>query len=96
MNQITHWLDSSNVYGSGDSEARRLRTFQGGKLRSERGLNGAEMLPDNGENDCKGNSRRCFLAGKFIEKIIRVTLIFLHFVTISIHILHITIHFQVT
>ena len=63
MNQITHWLDSSNVYGSGNSDARNLRSFRGGRLRSERGLNGAEMLPDNGENDCKGNSRRCFLAG---------------------------------
>ena len=63
MNQITHWLDSSNVYGSGNEEARRLRTFQGGRLRSERSFNGAELLPDSGENDCKGNSRRCFLAG---------------------------------
>ena len=74
MNQITHWLDSSNVYGSGDSDARRLRTFQGGRLRSDRGLNGAEMLPDNGENDCKGNSRRCFLAGKDKRKFIEILL----------------------
>ena len=76
MNQITHWLDSSNVYGSGDSEARRLRTFQGGRLRSERGLNGAEMLPDNGENDCKGNSRRCFLAGKLTKVKLCLTKLF--------------------
>ena len=67
MNQITHWLDSSNVYGSGNEEARRLRTFQGGRLRSERSFNGAELLPDSGENDCKGNSRRCFLAGKLCD-----------------------------
>ena len=24
---------------------------------------GEEMLPDNGEPECRGNSRRCFLAG---------------------------------
>ena len=63
MNQITHWLDSSNVYGSGDSDAQKLRSFRGGRLRSDRGINGAEMLPDNGGNDCKGSSKRCFLAG---------------------------------
>ena len=67
MNQITHWLDSSNVYGSGESDARKLRSFRGGRLRSGRGLNGAEMLPDNGDNDCggtsSGNQGRCFLAG---------------------------------
>ena len=63
MNQITHWIDSSNVYGSGESDARKLRSLRGGRLRSGRGLNGAEMLPDSRDNDCKGTSRRCFLAG---------------------------------
>ena len=63
MNQITHWLDSSNVYGSGDSDARKLRSFRGGKLRSGRNANGAEMLPDNSNKDCKGRSKKCFLAG---------------------------------
>ena len=63
MNQITHWLDASNVYGSGISDARRLRTFRGGKLRTGRGVSGADMLPDSGTSDCKGSSKRCFLAG---------------------------------
>ena len=63
MNQITHWLDASNVYGSGISDARRLRTFRRGKLRTGRGVGGAEMLPDSNTNDCKGSSKRCFLAG---------------------------------
>ena len=53
------------MYGSGNSEARRLRTLQGGRLRSEKGLDEAELLPDNGENDCKGNTKRCFLAGSY-------------------------------
>ena len=51
------------MYGSENSEARRLRTLQGGRLRSEKGLEGAELLPDDGENECKGNTKRCFLAG---------------------------------
>ena len=63
MNQITHWLDSSNIYGSGAKEARKLRTFRGGKMRTGRASGSAEMLPDSNENDCKGNSKRCFLAG---------------------------------
>ena len=53
------------MYGSGNSEARRLRTLQGGRLRSEEGLDGAELLPYDGDNDCKGNTKRCFLAGLY-------------------------------
>ena len=35
MNQITHWLDASNVYGSDDHEADLLRSkFEmGGKAK---------------------------------------------------------------
>ena len=33
VNQITHWLDSSNVYGSTEEEMRQLRAFRDGKLR---------------------------------------------------------------
>ena len=32
MNQLTHWLDASNIYGSDDHEAELLRTKSGGKL----------------------------------------------------------------
>ena len=53
------------MYGSEKSEAQRLRTLQGGRLRSEKGLDGAELLPDDGENECKGNTKRCFLAGLY-------------------------------
>ena len=62
MNQITHWLDSSNVYGSGDSDAQSHRAFRGGRLRYQEGLDGAEML-ENGSSNCKGTSKRCFRSG---------------------------------
>ena len=63
MNQITHWLDSSNVYGSDLTDARNLRSFQKGNLRSGRASSGDEMLPDSTERNCRGSSQRCFLAG---------------------------------
>ena len=44
MNQITHWLDASNVYGSDDHEADLLRSKSGGKLKvTTKG--GEDMLP---------------------------------------------------
>ena len=33
MNQITHWLDASNVYGSDNEESELLRKHSGGKLK---------------------------------------------------------------
>ncbi len=36
VNQITHWLDSSNVYGSDEEEAARIRTFSDGLLATSR------------------------------------------------------------
>ena len=42
MNQITHWLDASNIYGSDDHEALLLRSQNGGKLKVTKDGN---MLP---------------------------------------------------
>ncbi len=42
-NEITAWLDASNVYGSEDSRADYLRTYSGGKMRTSAG----NLLPWN-------------------------------------------------
>ena len=42
--------------------ADNLRSFSGGKLRSERDNTGEEMLPERG-GGCKGVTEKCFLTG---------------------------------
>ena len=44
MNQLTHWLDGSNIYGSEHEEAENLREKRDGLLKSTT-KKGAEMLP---------------------------------------------------
>ena len=64
INQITHWLDGSNIYGSSIEEANDLRTFRNGEMKTQRSIEGGELLPPNNEGDCPGGpSNRCFLAG---------------------------------
>lgn len=53
MNQITHWLDNSNVYGSGGNDSIEVRRFHHGLLNADVQLNGEELLPDAGENECR-------------------------------------------
>jgi len=63
LNQVTHWIDASHIYGSSIEEATKLRRLKNGLLRVQRNPDGSEMLPDNGEPECRGASQRCFLAG---------------------------------
>ena len=63
VNQITHWLDSSNVYGSSKSAAMNLRSFNDGLLRTITGKDGSEQLPIDPDASCVGPSTRCALAG---------------------------------
>ena len=62
MNEITHWVDASNVYGSEDERAATLRTNDGtGKLLVSEG----NLLPFNEEGlaNAGGDSSDLFLAG---------------------------------
>lgn len=55
MNQLTHFLDNSNVYGSDDTEAAALRTFENGALKvtPQKGHHELDLLPP--DNDPEMN-----------------------------------------
>ena len=63
INQISHWLDGSNIYGSSIEESKKLRTLQNGLLNSQISPDGAELLPEGESEECTGE--RCFKAGNF-------------------------------
>lgn len=68
MNQISAYIDANTVYGSSESEAKKLRLFQGGRLQTST-INNQDFLPMNfnkTDNNCqipKGKNRQCFLGG---------------------------------
>lgn len=49
MNQFTHFLDQSNVYGFDDKSARELRTFEKGALKVTP-RNELDLLPEDEES----------------------------------------------
>lgn len=55
MNQVSHYLDGSAVYGSTEKEAKLLRTFNNGLLK----VQSNSLLPDDSTT-----STFDFLAGK--------------------------------
>lgn len=66
MNQITGFQDGSSVYASNLDVQRRLRSLQGGRLRSQN-IRGKELLPAN-PAECSDPQRTmsCFSAGIFL------------------------------
>lgn len=70
LNQLSHFIDGSMIYGNEEQQAFGLRQFQGGLLKSSR-INGNEFLPFDGRigEGCilptSGIRRgmRCFVAG---------------------------------
>ena len=64
INQITAFLDASNVYGSENSEARVLRLGRGGRLRVTK-FRGDDLLPLD-PDECADHDRQefCFEAGE--------------------------------
>ena len=67
LNQITHWLDNSNVYGSLPEVAKSVRSNQDGLLKVKI-VDGQEQLPiDTALNGhCLGDTRNCALAGNLL------------------------------
>ena len=72
VNQITHWLDNSNVYGSMPEVAKSVRKFQDGLLNSMRGTDTQEQLPidQNEIGNCRGVNKSCALAGNLLANLI--------------------------
>ena len=65
INQITHWLDGSNIYGSSEKVSEELRRRQGGLLKTQTAPDGGELLPMGESLECI-NPDNCFLAGRNI------------------------------
>ena len=61
INQITHWIDASNVYGSLPEEEKELRAFKNGLLR-EGTIRGTLPEDPNPRMECFGDTP-CFRAG---------------------------------
>ena len=58
INDLTSYIDGSQIYGSSNKIARKLRTFSNGQLRTSSSKN----LPYTTE-DCLMGTERCFFAG---------------------------------
>jgi len=74
LNQITHWIDGSNIYGSTVDEAMYLRSARGQLKISKQGGTKGGNLPScepepkgkvTGCDVCGGRKKDCFFAGDF-------------------------------
>ncbi|XP_014680354.1 PREDICTED: eosinophil peroxidase-like, partial [Priapulus caudatus] len=66
MNQITSFIDASNVYGSTMCRKEQLREGRGGRMRMQPNGNRKPLLPPlaDDEEDCAATPKsRCFMAG---------------------------------
>lgn len=62
MNQVSHFLDGSTIYGSSLVKSRELRTFEGGRLRVDVHDN-QEYLP-HGSDELKSQcGENCYNSG---------------------------------
>ena len=59
QNQITHYLDGSNIYGSGEGESAKLRMHRGGRIRM---TNPGDLLPRD-TSRCVAHPDDCFISG---------------------------------
>lgn len=68
MNQASHFLDGSAIYGSNAQVAASLRQREGGLLQEELGAHGEAFLPaaTSPRDQCQVDSdtATCFRAGK--------------------------------
>ena len=65
MNQVSHFLDGSTIYGSTLEKSRELRSFEGGKLQSEFRNNREYLLTADTEPASLCLSTKCYSSGNF-------------------------------
>ena len=65
MNQVTHWLDSSNVYGSDLQTQQAIRWNRSGLLSYSLSVDGQYVLPDDNDEHCRRGT--CMLSGLIID-----------------------------
>lgn len=66
VNMVTHWLDLSNIYGSDDETAFKLREGQNGRLKvSTNPATGHDDLPRDSAHSCPvmKSKQKCFMTG---------------------------------
>lgn len=64
LNAITAFVDASNVYGSDEERAKKLREFKDGRLLCDENPTLGDMMPpDASDPACAGESAPCFLGG---------------------------------
>jgi peroxidase len=65
LNLLTSFLDLSATYGSSQSRASELRTFQGGQMKTSDGINLKRFLPTAQDGACRQTDQtvRCFAGG---------------------------------
>lgn len=56
LNEVTHWWDGSQVYGSSQEEQNKVRSFAKGRMATVK-VNGRELLPKNSEFNARMNKQ---------------------------------------
>ncbi|KAM3725264.1 Heme peroxidase [Dirofilaria immitis] len=63
VNQVTSFLDASNIYGSNVERANKLRAYRNGLLLTQQNSRQNILLPNTNDGTCWSNKQRCFLSG---------------------------------
>jgi peroxidase len=76
MNQLTHFIDASHVYGPSPVIAASLRQFVGGRLKISK-IEGRPLLPQNPQDkSCIGKAPGfgCFVSGTLNNMFINIAI----------------------